>query len=115
MPMSMACASVFSLSCVIRLAGALSSVISAARAPSWVTQPRVATPVSVRQLVTERNGGSDALRGCRASGMPGAPQITILDSAFWWEIDQAAHCCGRCEGVAPVDGGFKGAYLGSYG
>ena len=51
----------------------------------------------------------------RASGMPRAPKITILDSAFWWEIDQAAHCCGRCEGFTPVDGCFKGTYLGSYG
>ncbi len=25
--------------------------------------------------------------------MPRAPEITILDSAFWWEIDPAADCC----------------------
>ncbi len=62
--------------------------------------------------MTERNGGSDSLRGRRASGMPRAPEITILDSAFWWEIDQAAHCCGRCEGFTPVDGCFKGCILG---
>ena len=62
--------------------------------------------------MTERNGGSDSLRGSRASGMPRAPEITILDSAFWWEIDQAAHCCGRCEGFTPVDGCFKGFILG---
>ena len=62
--------------------------------------------------MTERNGGSDSLRGSRASGMPRAPEITILDSAFWWEIDQAAHCCGRCEGFTPVDGCFKGCILG---
>jgi hypothetical protein len=44
--------------------------------------------------------------------MRGAPEITILDSAFWWEIDQAAHCCGRCEGLTPVAGCFKGCILG---
>ena len=62
--------------------------------------------------MTERDGGSDSLRGSRACGMRGAPEITILDSAFWWEIDQVAHCCGRCEGFTPVDGCFKGCILG---
>ena len=33
--------------------------------------------------LAERNGGSDSLPGRHASGMPRAPQITILDRTFW--------------------------------
>ena len=41
--------------------------------------------------------------------------VLITANNLRWEIDQAAHCRGRCEGFTPVDGCFKGAYLGAYG
>ena len=54
---------------------------------------------SARQRVTERNGGSDSLRGCRASGMPRAPEIMILDTAFWWETTRPRIAAGDARGL----------------